>query len=307
MPKKFTDPDDIAEDIVRDVGTNLVVGLPLGLGKANHIVNALYARAAADRAINLTFFSALTLEKPRPKEPAGTALHRARDRPPVRRLSRSGLCRRAACGCAAAQHQSDRVLLPGGKMAARAVRAAALHLRQLHPCRVLSPGARAQRHHPTGGEARRRWRDALQPELQHRHHAGSAARPRRGPRRVQAVRAGQFRTAVHAGRGRSCGRGIQRGARQSRDRFSAVRPAVRAGHPTPNTPSACMLRVWCAMAAAADRHRPDRRRAGAGPDRAPPRQRAVSRDHAAAFAGTGPPRRAKPARSKTASTASAKC
>ena len=66
MPKLFTDPDAIAEDIIRDVGTNLVVGLPLGLGKANHIINALYARAAADRAINLTFFSALTLEKPKP-------------------------------------------------------------------------------------------------------------------------------------------------------------------------------------------------------------------------------------------------
>ena len=66
MPKKFTDPDDIAEDIIRDVGTHLVVGLPLGLGKANHIVNALYARAAADRTISLTLFSALTLEKPKP-------------------------------------------------------------------------------------------------------------------------------------------------------------------------------------------------------------------------------------------------
>jgi hypothetical protein len=66
MPKIFSDPEVIAEDIIRDVGTNLVVGLPLGLGKANHIVNALYARAAADRSINLTFFSALTLEKPAP-------------------------------------------------------------------------------------------------------------------------------------------------------------------------------------------------------------------------------------------------
>jgi Acetyl-CoA hydrolase/transferase C-terminal domain len=66
MPKQFTDPEAIAEDIIRDVGTTLVVGLPLGLGKANHIINALYARAAADRAINLTFFSALTLEKPNP-------------------------------------------------------------------------------------------------------------------------------------------------------------------------------------------------------------------------------------------------
>src|SRR5262249_59135445 len=50
----------------RDVGKKLMVGLPLGLGKANHIVNALYARAAADRSIDLTFFSALTLEKPKP-------------------------------------------------------------------------------------------------------------------------------------------------------------------------------------------------------------------------------------------------
>jgi acyl-CoA hydrolase len=66
MPKLFSDPEAIAEDIIRDVGSNRVVGLPLGLGKANHIVNALYARAAADRAINLTFFSALTLEKPKP-------------------------------------------------------------------------------------------------------------------------------------------------------------------------------------------------------------------------------------------------
>ena len=47
MPKHFADPEAIAEDIIRDVGTNLVVGLPLGLGKANHIINALYARASA--------------------------------------------------------------------------------------------------------------------------------------------------------------------------------------------------------------------------------------------------------------------
>ena len=67
MPKLFSDPDDVAEDIIRDVGTNLVVGLPLGLGKANHVVNALYARAVADRSIDLTFLSALTLEKPKPK------------------------------------------------------------------------------------------------------------------------------------------------------------------------------------------------------------------------------------------------
>src|SRR6267378_5979648 len=53
MPKLFSDPEAIAEDIIRDVGTNLVV-------------NALYARAAADRSITLTLLSALTLEKPKP-------------------------------------------------------------------------------------------------------------------------------------------------------------------------------------------------------------------------------------------------
>src|ERR1700749_4010834 len=66
MPTFFSDPEQLAEDIIRDVGRKLVVGLPLGLGKANHVVNALYARASADRSIDLTFFSALTLEKPKP-------------------------------------------------------------------------------------------------------------------------------------------------------------------------------------------------------------------------------------------------
>jgi hypothetical protein len=65
MTKLFSDPDAIADAIIAGVGTNLVVGLPLGLGKANHIVNALFRRASADPSISLTLFSALTLEKPR--------------------------------------------------------------------------------------------------------------------------------------------------------------------------------------------------------------------------------------------------
>ncbi|OPH82519.1 acetyl-CoA hydrolase/transferase C-terminal domain-containing protein [Nitrobacter vulgaris] len=66
MPRIFTDPAAIVDDIIRETGSRLVVGLPLGLGKANHIVNALYRRAEADRNLDLTLFSALTLEKPRP-------------------------------------------------------------------------------------------------------------------------------------------------------------------------------------------------------------------------------------------------
>ena len=66
MPRIYTDPAAIVDDIIRESGPRLMVGLPLGLGKANHIVNALYRRAAADSGLDLTFFSALTLEKPRP-------------------------------------------------------------------------------------------------------------------------------------------------------------------------------------------------------------------------------------------------
>lgn len=66
MPGLFSDPEAIADDIIREVGTRLVVGLPLGLGKANHIINALFWRALSDRSIHLTIFTALTLEKPAP-------------------------------------------------------------------------------------------------------------------------------------------------------------------------------------------------------------------------------------------------
>jgi acyl-CoA hydrolase len=67
MPKIFSDPEAIVDDIIREVGKRLVVGLPLGLGKANHIINALFQRAVADSSIHLTIFTALTLEKPTPR------------------------------------------------------------------------------------------------------------------------------------------------------------------------------------------------------------------------------------------------
>jgi len=63
-PVRWSDPDALAEAIVHEVGTEIVLGLPLGLGKANHVANALYARAAADRSISLRIFTALTLSRP---------------------------------------------------------------------------------------------------------------------------------------------------------------------------------------------------------------------------------------------------
>ena len=66
-PRWFEDADALADAVVRQVGTSIVLALPLGLGKANHVANALYARAEGDPSIKLTIFTALTLEKPEPE------------------------------------------------------------------------------------------------------------------------------------------------------------------------------------------------------------------------------------------------
>jgi acyl-CoA hydrolase len=64
-PGRFEDAGAVADAIIGRVGKNIVLALPLGLGKANHVANALFARAAADASIRLQIFTALTLEKPR--------------------------------------------------------------------------------------------------------------------------------------------------------------------------------------------------------------------------------------------------
>jgi acyl-CoA hydrolase len=66
-PAAYSDPGALADAIIARVGKDIVLGLPLGLGKANHIANALYARAAADTTIRLRIFTALTLGRPRAK------------------------------------------------------------------------------------------------------------------------------------------------------------------------------------------------------------------------------------------------
>ena len=68
MPVHFDDVERLTDEILSHVGKNIVLALPLGLGKANHVANSIFNRAAGDASIALRIFTALTLEKPRAKQ-----------------------------------------------------------------------------------------------------------------------------------------------------------------------------------------------------------------------------------------------
>ena len=65
-PLVLQSPEACIDAVVERVGKTLVVGTPLGAGKPNHLLNALYRRAKADPTIDLTLLTALTLERPKP-------------------------------------------------------------------------------------------------------------------------------------------------------------------------------------------------------------------------------------------------
>ncbi|MEI9888955.1 MAG: hypothetical protein WDN08_21130 [Rhizomicrobium sp.] len=133
MPQSFTDPDALADAIIAAVGRRIVLGLPLGLGKANHVANALFRRALRDPSIDLTIFTALTLEAPAPR----SELERRFIAPDLgaaaRRLSAARLRRRPAQGHAAAQHPGRRVLLPRRPLAGAIRRRSAATSRRITP------------------------------------------------------------------------------------------------------------------------------------------------------------------------------
>lgn len=64
-PVFYQDVEKCVDDIIRKVGKKIVFGMPLGLGKPNQLANALYRRAKQDPSIQMTFCTALSLEKPR--------------------------------------------------------------------------------------------------------------------------------------------------------------------------------------------------------------------------------------------------
>ena len=64
QPAFFDDVEKCADDVIKRVGKRIVFGMPLGLGKPNHVANELYRRAKQDPEIDLTILTALSLEMP---------------------------------------------------------------------------------------------------------------------------------------------------------------------------------------------------------------------------------------------------
>ena len=61
---RYLDEIEIVDKVLKQVGKKIVLGIPLGIGKPNHLVNALYNRAKADPSIDLKICTALTLQRP---------------------------------------------------------------------------------------------------------------------------------------------------------------------------------------------------------------------------------------------------
>lgn len=64
-PVELTQIDACVERILEHAGSHVVLAAPLGLGKPNRLINALYQRVAADRQLRLTICTALSLARPK--------------------------------------------------------------------------------------------------------------------------------------------------------------------------------------------------------------------------------------------------
>jgi acyl-CoA hydrolase len=66
-PRYYADVETCVEETLSRVGRRVALGTPLGLGKANHLVNEFFRRAREDARIDLHIYTALTLARPRAK------------------------------------------------------------------------------------------------------------------------------------------------------------------------------------------------------------------------------------------------
>ena len=84
--RTFSDPAVIAAHIIDHTDGQIRMALPLGLGKANTIVNALTDAAIEDASITLKIVTALTLERPVPESGWASIGRSATTFPPTTRM-----------------------------------------------------------------------------------------------------------------------------------------------------------------------------------------------------------------------------
>ena len=73
-PVSYSDVESCVEATIERIGRRIHLGTPLGLGKANHLVNEFFRRAREDPRIELRIFTALTLARPRWENELGRRL-----------------------------------------------------------------------------------------------------------------------------------------------------------------------------------------------------------------------------------------
>lgn len=66
QPMRYDEVEQAADFLIAELEGNIILGLPLALGKPVQLANAIYRRAVADPAICLKIYTALSLGRPRP-------------------------------------------------------------------------------------------------------------------------------------------------------------------------------------------------------------------------------------------------
>ena len=66
-PMRFNSIEACVDSVISTVGSKLVLAIPLGIGKPNPFVNALYRRVKENPALRMTIYTALSLSRPRGK------------------------------------------------------------------------------------------------------------------------------------------------------------------------------------------------------------------------------------------------
>lgn len=67
VSQRWQQAAELAQHLLQANGGHLTVAMPLGLGKANHLINALYQQVSQNPAMSLTILTALSLQTPQPK------------------------------------------------------------------------------------------------------------------------------------------------------------------------------------------------------------------------------------------------